>query len=84
MYYGIIFNLDNIGVNPYINMVILGLIEFPAYGLSIWLLDILGRKKLLIGSLLFAGTFCTICGFVPKGEIILNELYARAKMHSRF
>ena len=45
--------------------------EIPAYILVLLVMDIIGRKPLFSGSLLFTGIACIICGLLEEvGEIV--------------
>lgn len=54
-YYGLSWNTNNLAGNPYINFVISGAVEIPAYTFILLALNKWGRKKVLCGSMLTAG-----------------------------
>lgn len=66
IYYGIIYNVENLAGSLYLNFVLLGLVEIPAYILNLLLLDRLGRRNLLIITLWVTGGACLISGCIPK------------------
>ncbi|KAL3882125.1 hypothetical protein ACJMK2_028496 [Sinanodonta woodiana] len=58
VFYGLSLNTQNLGGDLFLNFMISGLVEFPAYTLCILLLNRLGRKMLYCGSMLLAGIAC--------------------------
>ena len=60
VYYGLSLNTGNLGGSFYINFLISGLVEFPAYTLCLILLDRTGRKWLHAASMILGG-LCCIC-----------------------
>lgn len=69
VYYGLSLGSDNLGGDPYINLFIAGAVEIPAYILCVLLLNKLGRKKPLCGTMIAGGIACIISGFLSKGEL---------------
>lgn len=64
-YYGLSWNTSDLGGNEYINFVISGVVEIPAYAILIFTLDKWGRKGVLCGSMIIAG-FCLLSSsFIP-------------------
>ncbi|XP_061177668.1 organic cation transporter protein-like [Saccostrea echinata] len=57
-YYGLSLNTGNLGGDFYVNFLISGVVEFPAYGLCLILLDRWGRKKCHCTSMLLGGIAC--------------------------
>ncbi|XP_078666051.1 organic cation transporter protein-like isoform X2 [Branchiostoma floridae x Branchiostoma belcheri] len=66
VYYGISLNTAALSGNLYLNFAISGLIEIPAYLISIFILDRFGRRWPLCGLLLFGGIACIVAFFIPK------------------
>ena len=60
VYYVLSLNTGNLGGSFYINFLISGLVEFPAYTLCLLLLDRIGRKWLHAASMVIGG-LCCIC-----------------------
>ncbi|KAK3593131.1 hypothetical protein CHS0354_018261 [Potamilus streckersoni] len=58
VYYELSLNTGNLGGDLYLNFIITGLVEFPAYTLCILLLNRLGRKKVYCSSMLLGGIAC--------------------------
>uniref|UniRef100_A0A8D8RIR3 Organic cation transporter protein n=1 Tax=Cacopsylla melanoneura TaxID=428564 RepID=A0A8D8RIR3_9HEMI len=65
IYYGLSWNTSNLGGNMYINFVISGLVEIPAYTLNMLCLDKFGRKMFLCPYLILSGLCLTMTIFVP-------------------
>ncbi|KAM8839485.1 solute carrier family 22 member 13-like [Synchiropus picturatus] len=57
-YYCFSFNMGNFGLNIFLTQLIFGLTELPVHILGIWLLEAVGRKMSLMGTLLTAGFLC--------------------------
>ncbi|CAD1470638.1 unnamed protein product [Heterotrigona itama] len=54
-YYGLSWHVSNLGGNDYVNFVISGFVEVPAYTFLIFTLNRWGRKIILCGCMLVAG-----------------------------
>ncbi|KAK0182728.1 hypothetical protein PV327_000834 [Microctonus hyperodae] len=67
-YYGLSWNASNLGGNDYINFVISGIVEIPAYTFLIFTLDRWGRKKILCGCMMISGTALLATIFFPPGH----------------
>lgn len=65
VYYGLSWNTNNLGGNPYFNFLVAGAVEFPAYTFLIFTLDIWGRRLLLCGTMILAGIFLILPVAVP-------------------
>ncbi|XP_046328503.2 organic cation transporter protein-like [Haliotis rufescens] len=64
VYYGLSLNTDNLGAGSlYVNFLISGLVEFPAYTICILLLGRVGRKALHCGSMILGGVSCLLTTF---------------------
>ena len=76
-YYGLSLNTGNLGGDFYVNFLISGVVEFPAYTLCLVLLDRWGRKKCHCSSMLLGGIacLCTIftISFGGKGRLLLQR-----------
>ncbi len=69
MYYGIVLNVGNMVGNIYLNTLISGASEIPAYFLcQLALASPLGRQRSLLLSMLFSGVVLLGTIAVPKGE----------------
>lgn len=65
VYYGLSLNTNNLGGNPFLNFLVAGAVEFPAYAMCMYLLRKFGRKKPLSGALLGGGIACLLTLFFP-------------------
>lgn len=67
-YYGISLNISGFGLNMYLTHFIYAAIEVPAKLMIYWLLNIIGRRKCQVGTLLLTGICIAINIFIPKGQ----------------
>ena len=72
IYYGLSLNTNNLGGNPFINFLLAGAVEFPAYALCIYLLKKFGRRLPLCVAMLGGGLACllTIPFTDGKGSVL--------------
>lgn len=68
-YYGLSWNTSNLGGNDYINFVISGAVEIPAYTFLLLTLNRWGRKTILCGCMVTAGVTLLLPLFVPSGKL---------------
>lgn len=68
VYYGLALGTDNLGGDPYINFMIAGAVEIPAYIMCVLCLNRVGRKKPLTITMIFGGVSCIASAFVPNGK----------------
>lgn len=69
-YYGLSWNTSNLGGgNDYVNFLISGAVEVPAYSFLIFTLNRWGRKLLQCGCMLASGTALLLTMFVPAGTL---------------
>ncbi|XP_047346663.1 organic cation transporter protein [Vespa velutina] len=64
-YYGLSWHASNLGGNDYVNFLISGLVEVPAYTFLIFTLNRWGRKIILCGCMLISGFALLATLFVP-------------------
>lgn len=67
-YYGLSWSTSNLGGNEYLNFVISGAVEFPATFFLILTLNRWGRKKILAGSMVFAGAMLLMSLVAPSSQ----------------
>ncbi|XP_060072924.1 organic cation transporter-like protein isoform X6 [Ylistrum balloti] len=63
VYYGLSLNTGNLGGDFYVNFLLSGLVEFPAYTLCLLLLDRVGRRLLHASCMIVGGVACIITLF---------------------
>ncbi|XP_020278387.1 organic cation transporter protein isoform X2 [Pseudomyrmex gracilis] len=66
MYYGLSWHASNLGGNDYVNFVISGVVEIPAYTFLIFTLNRWGRKIILCGCMMLSGLALIATLFVPS------------------
>lgn len=64
MYYGLFFNMGNLGGDFYVNFLIFGVVEFFVYIFCLFLLDCWGRKKCYCFVMFFGGIVCLCIIFI--------------------
>lgn len=67
-YYGLSWNTNNLGGNPYLNFVISGAVEIPAYLILLFLLNKWGRRNLMCGCMLISGVSLLLTMVVPSDQ----------------
>ena len=78
VYYGLSLNTSNLGGDPYVNFLISGAVEVPAYILCIVLLPLMGRRLPLSGTMVIGGLALLGTLPVPSSEnTLLCEFYVQ-------
>ncbi|KAJ8361533.1 hypothetical protein SKAU_G00180580 [Synaphobranchus kaupii] len=75
-FYGISFNITGFGMNIYLTQCVYATIEVPAKLVVYYLLDKIGRRRLVVGALLGAGLCLAINIFVPKDMSLFRSIVA--------
>ncbi|XP_050300986.1 organic cation transporter protein-like isoform X2 [Anthonomus grandis grandis] len=65
-YYGLSWNSNNLAGNPYLNFVLSGAVELPAYAFLILTLNKWGRKNIMCGCMIVAGIALLLTMVVPS------------------
>ncbi|XP_033326051.2 organic cation transporter protein isoform X2 [Megalopta genalis] len=68
VYYGLSLNSVAFAGDKYTNFILVAIVEIPAYFLTWFMTDWLGRKITLSSSFLLSGVFCLAIQFVPSGS----------------
>ena len=66
VYYGLSLAADDLGGSLYTNVVLLTIIEFPADILTLYMCNIIGRKRTTAISMAFGGIACVLIAFIPS------------------
>ncbi|XP_043525779.1 solute carrier family 22 member 21-like isoform X5 [Frieseomelitta varia] len=69
VYYGLSLNSVAFAGDKYVNFILVAIVEIPAYFLTWFLTDYVGRKATLSSSFLLSGAFCLAIQFVPTGSM---------------
>ena len=69
VYYGLSLNSVAFAGDKYVNFILVAVVEIPAYFLTWFLTDYIGRKATLSSSFLLSGVFCLAIQFVPTGNL---------------
>lgn len=78
-YYGLSWNTNNLGGNPYLNFVISGAVETPANIFTLLTLNRWGRKKILCGSMIVAGTALLATIASPASKLLISKFSVSKK-----
>ncbi|XP_063991549.1 organic cation transporter protein [Diachasmimorpha longicaudata] len=65
-YYGLSWSASNLGGNDYVNFLVSGVVEVPAYTFLIFTLDRWGRKSILCGCMIVSGVALLLTMAVPE------------------
>ncbi|XP_050500241.1 organic cation transporter protein-like [Diabrotica virgifera virgifera] len=67
-YYGLSWNTNNLGGDPYLNFVISGAVEIPGYSLLLIFLNKWGRRNLMCSCMMITGACLLLTMLVPAGH----------------
>jgi len=67
VYFGLTFNIGDLGGDVFVNFAVSGLLEIPAYGAAIFILARYGRRLPYGLSLILSGLFLLSVALVPRG-----------------
>lgn len=67
-FYGISFNITGFGLNIYLTQLVYALIELPTKISVYYLLDMIGRRSSIVGSLMMSGMCLGINILIPEGK----------------
>ncbi|XP_072546658.1 solute carrier family 22 member 7-like [Salminus brasiliensis] len=74
--YGIGFNIGSFGLNLYLTQFVYGAIEIPTKLCGYYLLDKIGRRTTVVGSLLLSGGSLMVNIFIPKDQAVVRTVIA--------
>lgn len=66
--YSLYLDMESFGLSIFVTQLLYGVFEVPSVLLSMWLLEILGRKILFIATLLIGGVSSILILAVPDGK----------------
>ncbi|XP_013777238.1 organic cation transporter protein-like, partial [Limulus polyphemus] len=75
-YYALSLSTNDLGGSPFINFVISGAVEFPAYGISVFAINNLGRRKCMISTMVAGGLACILTIPIPSNLLWLRITFA--------
>ena len=81
VYYGLSLNTSNLGGNDYLNFLVSGAVEMPAYALGHICLLYIGRRVPLCASFVVGGVSLLLILAVPQGQGIIY-MYREAKRNN--
>lgn len=69
VYYGLSLSTGNLEGNPYVILTIMGLVEFPSYVVTVYLMDRWGRRSLTALEMIAGGICCIIAANLAMGSV---------------
>ncbi|XP_034412372.1 solute carrier family 22 member 13-like [Cyclopterus lumpus] len=80
-YFCLILNVGKLGLNIFLVQFLFGITEAPAHFLCVWVLELIGRKKSLISSLLAGSFFCLLTlAFPQDSAVVITALVTTGKL----
>nr|KAF6463120.1 solute carrier family 22 member 16 [Molossus molossus] len=77
-FYSFSLNSVNLGGNEYLNLFLMGAVEIPAYVFVCLGMDIVGRRNILIISLISSAVFCGVIMVIPKDYYVWSVVTTMA------
>lgn len=71
--YSLYLDMESFGLSIFVTQLLYGVFEVPSVLLSIWLLNIFGRKILFIATLLIGGVSSILILAVPDGKCFVTS-----------
>ncbi|TNN56710.1 Solute carrier family 22 member 13 [Liparis tanakae] len=80
-YFCLVLNVGKLGLNIFLVQFLFGITEAPAHFLCVWVLELIGRKKSLILSLLMGSFFCLLTLAFPRDSaVVITALITTGKL----
>ncbi|XP_074506494.1 solute carrier family 22 member 13-like [Sebastes fasciatus] len=80
-YFCLVLNVGKLGLNIFLVQFVFGITETPAHLVCIWVLELIGRKKSLIATLLTGSFFCLLTLAFPRDSaVVITALTAIGKI----
>ncbi|XP_056276830.1 solute carrier family 22 member 13-like isoform X2 [Pseudoliparis swirei] len=80
-YFCLVLNVGKLGLNIFLVQFLFGITEAPAHFLCVWVLELIGRKKSLISSLLLGSFFCLLTLAFPRDSaVVITALVTTGKL----
>ncbi|XP_052828480.1 organic cation transporter protein [Octopus bimaculoides] len=76
LYYGVALNAVDMAGDPYINFLIMAVVEIPACLVCMWFFHCFGHRKPISFFMVFGGINCIISNFIGKGSVWIPLLFA--------
>lgn len=68
-YYGLSLNTGTLPGNPFLMLFVTGLVEFPSYIATSFLMDRTGRRSLISTFMIVGGLACIVSAFISQGQV---------------
>ncbi|KAF5269318.1 hypothetical protein FQR65_LT02620 [Abscondita terminalis] len=69
VYYGLSLGTGKLYGNPFVLLCLIGLVEFPGYTITVFLMDRTGRRSLMSFFMILGGICCIIAEYLFKGSV---------------
>ncbi|KAF5269319.1 hypothetical protein FQR65_LT02621 [Abscondita terminalis] len=69
VYYGLSLGTGKLYGNPFVLLCLIGLVEFPGYTITVFLMDRTGRRSLTSFFMILGGICCIIAAYLFKGSV---------------